>query len=164
MQPMDSEHSGALAAAPRGGSTMFRAVLCGILLFATCNPVLADDGNAAASALEPWIAHVAITVLGSLVAIHFALEAFARPVEIDNAPTFPRYMTSRQQYRLGSWLFVLFACGFFLLLVYEHVVEAASVFEQELPGLIKEALKAPRTRARPTWSSSSSWASCISIC
>lgn len=128
---------------------MLRALVSVSLFLAACTPVLAQEGNAAA--LEPWIAHVAITVLGAFVAIHFALEAFARPVEIDNAPTFPRYMTSRQQYRLGRWLFVLFACGFFLLLVYEHrqVVEAASVFEESLPGLVKEALKAAKNETAP---------------
>jgi hypothetical protein len=125
---------------------MLRILSFGTLLVAACSPALAYDVNApsVAPVMDPWIVHAAITVLGSFVAIRFALEAFARPVQIANAPTFPKYMTSRQQYRLGSWLFVIFAWGFFLLLIYEHrqVVAAVSVFENELPGSVKNALMA----------------------
>src|SRR5262249_20744617 len=60
------------------------------------------------------------TVLGILVAARLALQAFGRAVPVGGVPTFPRYMTSRHLYRLGRWLFALFACSFFVLLVYEH--------------------------------------------
>src|SRR5260221_11026738 len=43
-------------------------------------------------------------------------------------------------------MFVIFACGFFLLLVYEHrqVVEVAVVFQKELPQIIHDWLEAAR--------------------
>ena len=43
-------------------------------------------------------------------------------------------------------MFVIFACGFFLLLVYEHrqVVEVASVFQKELPEVIRDWLEAAK--------------------
>jgi hypothetical protein len=122
---------------------MLRVLLSGCFLLAAGTSALAEEVRAASS-FEPWIGHIAITVLGCLVAIHLAFEAFARPVQIANAPTFPKYMTSPLQYRLGSWIFVLFACSFFLLLVYEHrqVATAVSLFENDLPQFGKSALKA----------------------
>lgn len=127
---------------------MVRILVSGIVLFAACSPALAEEADAAAGML-PWLTHVAITVLGMALAMRLALQAFGRrAVQVANVPTFPRYMTSPQQYRLGSWMFVIFACGFFLLLVYEHrqVVAAAAVFEDWLP---KNILSAVRDESAP---------------
>ena len=100
---------------------MVRALLAGISLLVVCAPALAQQGEAAAdmpSLSAPWFAHLAITLIGMMFAVRLALEAFARrPVSLADIPTVPRYLTSPQQYRLGSWMFVIFACGFFLLLV-----------------------------------------------
>jgi hypothetical protein len=111
-----------------------RILLSGILLFALCSPAIAQDVVTAVDYF-PRLAHVAITVLGAAVAIKLALEAFARrEVSVANVPTFPKYMTSPQQYRLGSFSFAAFAAGFFLLLVYRHkeVAEVSKVFGQGL--------------------------------
>jgi len=117
---------------------MVRAPLSGISLLVACAPALAQQGEPAADMLPslsaPWLAHLAITLIGMMFAVRLALEAFARrSVSLADIPTVPRYLTSPQQYRLGSWMFVIFACGFFLLLVYEHrqVVEVAVVFQKD---------------------------------
>jgi len=117
---------------------MVRAPLSGISLLVACAPALAQQGEPAADVLPslsaPWLAHLAITLIGMMFAVRLALEAFARrSVSLADIPTVPRYLTSPQQYRLGSWMFVIFACGFFLLLVYEHrqVVEVAVVFQKD---------------------------------
>jgi len=117
---------------------MVRALLSGISLLVACAPALAQQGEPAADVLPslsaPWLAHLAITLIGMMFAVRLALEAFARrSVSLADIPTVPRYLTSPQQYRLGSWMFVIFACGFFLLLVYEHrqVVEVAVVFQKD---------------------------------
>jgi hypothetical protein len=117
---------------------MVRALLSGISLLVACAPALAQQGEPAADMLPslsaPWLAHLAITLIGMMFAVRLALEAFARrSVSLADIPTVPRYLTSPQQYRLGSWMFVIFACGFFLLLVYEHrqVVEVAVVFQKD---------------------------------
>ena len=122
---------------------MLRILISGFFLFAVCDPALAQPDEPPWTH-EEWIAHVAITVLGCFIAVHLALQAFARPVQIANAPTFPKYMTSPQQYRLGSFIFIVFACSFFLLLVFlhRHVVAAASVFQPQLPQLGQTAFKA----------------------
>src|SRR6516165_10397366 len=119
-----------------GASDMVRALLSGISLLVVCAPALAQQGEPAtdASLSVPWFAHLAITLIGMVFAVRLALEAFARrSVSLADIPTVPRYLTSPQQYRLGSWMFVIFACGFFLLLVYEHrqVVEVAVVFQKD---------------------------------
>jgi len=130
---------------------MVRALLSGISLLVACAPALAQQGDLAADMLPslsaPWLAHLAITLIGMMFAVRLALEAFARrSVSLADIPTVPRYLTSPQQYRLGSWMFVIFACGFFLLLVYEHrqVVEVAVVFQKELPQIIHDWLEAAR--------------------
>src|SRR5438034_2237373 len=134
-----------------GVSDMVRALLSGISLLVACAPALAQQGEPAADMLPslsaPWLAHLAITLIGMMFAVRLALEAFARrSVSLADIPTVPRYLTSPQQYRLGSWMFVIFACGFFLLLVSEHrqVVEVAAGLQQELPQLIHHWLEAAR--------------------
>jgi len=128
---------------------MVRALLSGISLLIACAPALAQQGEPAAdmSLSVPWLTHLAITLIGMMFAVRLALEAFdRRSLSVADVPTVPRYMTSPQQYRLGSWMFVIFACGFFLLLVYEHrqVVEVASVFQKELPEVIRDWLEAAK--------------------
>lgn len=123
---------------------MGRALLAAILLCAACSPALADQGYSLAE-VPPWITHGAMTVLGTLVAMRLAWTAFGRrSVQVANVPTFPKYMTSPQQYRFGGCIFAIFACGFFLLLVYEHrqVVAAASAIGmgEWLPKEIVEAI------------------------
>jgi hypothetical protein len=122
---------------------MLRILISGVFLFAACAPALAQPAEAP-STPEEWIAQIAFTVLGCFVAIHLALQAFARPVQIANAPTFPKYMTSPRQYRLGSIIFIAFACSFFLLLVFLHrqVIPAASLFQGQLPQVGQTAFKA----------------------
>jgi hypothetical protein len=147
---------------------VLRTLSSGILLLAAFSPALAEGVNASpTSDWDPnWIAHVAMTVLGSFVAAHLALEAFARPVQIANAPTFPKYMTSPQQYRLGSWIFVMFACVFFLLLVYAHreVVVAARIFEKELPEVVKGAFTAVTDETAPYFLVVITMGGCICTC
>jgi hypothetical protein len=95
---------------------------------AICGPALAEDAVAAVSEsanngmqeMAPPLVYWAITILGMAVAAHLALQAFGRAVPVANVPTFPIYMTTRQQYWLGGWSFVAFACGFFLLLIQQH--------------------------------------------
>jgi hypothetical protein len=121
-----------------------RILLSGILLFALCSPAFAQDVVTPVDHL-PWLAHAAITVLGAAVAIKLAFEAFARrEVSVANVPTFPKYMTSPQQYRLGSFSFAAFAAGFFLLLIYRHkeVAAVSKVFGEGLSKSIIEAVEA----------------------
>src|SRR6516164_7078168 len=139
-----------------GVSDMVRALLSGISLLVACAPALAQQGEPAADVLPSlsalWLAHLAITLIGMMFAVRLALEAFARrSVSLADIPTVPRYLTSPQQYRLGSWMFVIFACGFFLLLVYEHrqVVEVAGVFQKELPEVIRDWLEAAKGESLP---------------
>ena len=92
---------------------------------------------------------MAITVLGAAVAIKLAFEAFARrEVSVANVPTFPKYMTSPQQYRLGSFSFAAFAAGFFLLLIYRHK-EVAAVSKVFGEGLSKSIIDAVEADAAP---------------
>lgn len=92
------------------------------------------------------IAQWAFTVLGVAMAGRMAWQAFGRsPVPVADVPTFPRYMTSRGQYQLGSWTFAALASLFFFLLVFEHrqVFELASVLSSYLPdGILKTLLDA----------------------
>jgi hypothetical protein len=107
---------------------MKRILLGAGLLFsitlALCGPALSEglpDGQGGGTQdVPPQLVHWAITILGIIVAARLALQAFGRAVPVANVPTFPIYMTSRQQYQLGAWTFAAFACGFFLLLVHEH--------------------------------------------
>jgi hypothetical protein len=80
----------------------------------------ADQVGDAASDLVPSLVRWSITLLGLVVAGRLAWQAFGRAVNIAEVPTFPRYMTTRQQYRLGGFIFVVFSCGFFLLLIHEN--------------------------------------------
>ena len=92
----------------------------------------------------PWLSHVAMTALGVAVAIRLAHQAFGRrEVDVASVPTFPKYMTSPRQYRLGNIVFIIFASGFFLLLVYAHkeVAAVADVFGEGLPKNILSAIK-----------------------
>jgi hypothetical protein len=89
------------------------------MFLAVCGPALAQEGGGSHE-MAPQLYHWAITALGMVAAARWALLAFGRAVPIADVPTFPIYMASRQQYRLGGWAFVAFACGFFLLLVHEH--------------------------------------------
>ena len=121
---------------------MIRALLPFMWLVAACGSALADDGSPLLEQFHGLI-HPTITLFGTAVAAKLALDAFGRrPVPVADVPTFPRYMTSPQQYRLGKWMFVVFACGFFLLLVYDHreVVAAAAVFGDWVPKNILPAV------------------------
>jgi hypothetical protein len=123
-------------------------LLTGILLLAICSPAVAQEAVAQSSSWFtqnlPWLGHMAMTFGGVGVAIGLAYQAFGRrQVNVANVPTFPKYMTSPQQYRLGSIVFVIFASGFFLLLVYEHkeVARVADLFGEGLAKNIIDAIK-----------------------
>ena len=78
---------------------MVRALLSGISLLVACAPALAQQGEPAADVLPslsaPWLAHLAITLIGMMFAVRLALEAFARrPVSLADIPTVPRYLTN----------------------------------------------------------------------
>jgi hypothetical protein len=130
-------------------------LLSGILLLAICTPAVAQETGAVAgnsswlSQNLPWLSHMAMTVGGVGLAMRWAYDAFGRrEVNVADVPTFPKYMTSPQQYRLGSLIFVVFASAFFLLLVYRHkeVVAVAQVFGE---GLSKDIIAAVETDAAP---------------
>jgi hypothetical protein len=92
---------------------------------------------------------MAMTVGGVGLAMRWAYDAFGRrEVNVADVPTFPKYMTSPQQYRLGSLIFVTFVSAFFLLLVYRHkeVVAVANVFGE---GLGKDIIAAVEADAAP---------------
>jgi hypothetical protein len=102
---------------------MIRILLAAISFFAICCPALAEDGVQAGHGMPgmvPQLTHWTLTLLGMGFAARLALQAFGRAVPVEDVPTFPKYMTSQQQYRLGVWAYAIFACGFFLLLVHEH--------------------------------------------
>lgn len=123
-------------------------LLSGILLFALCSPALAQD---AATVADPLLrlAHVAITVLGAAVAFKLAFDAFARrEVSVANMPTFPKYMSNPQQYRLGSLSFAAFAALFYMLLIYRHK-EVAAVSKVFGEGLSKSVIDAVEADAAP---------------
>lgn len=109
---------------------MVRILALAIAFFAICSPALAQQVDALGNTFE--LASLAFTVLATAVAAKLAFDAFGRrSVPVANVPTFPRYMTSRLQYRLGTLTFVILACGLFLLLVHEHrqVIKVASLFD-----------------------------------
>jgi hypothetical protein len=123
-------------------------LLSGLLLFALCSPAFAEE---AVAQNLPWVndqlrslSHTLMTVGGVGIAIGLAYQAFGRrQVNVANVPTFPKYMTNPQQYRLGSIVFIIFASGFFLLLVYEHkeVARVADLFGEGLAKNIIDAIK-----------------------
>ena len=120
---------------------MTRLLLAIISVFAICSPAFAQQSAApAAWPIAPDLVQLAVTVLGMLVAARLASDAFARrAVPVADVPTFPRYMTSRAQYRLGNAIFIAFASGFFLFLIYAHrdIIAVASAFGDVIPkGLI----------------------------
>jgi hypothetical protein len=124
-----------------------KRILAGAGLFfatftAICSPAFAQAADGAFD--MPHVAHWAITALGLLMAGRLALTAFGRAVPVAEVPTFPKYMTSPQQYRFGGWAFVAFACGFFLLLVQEH--EGVILLGKGIiPDFIKDAVSAKST-------------------
>jgi hypothetical protein len=101
---------------------MARVLLCCMMFFATCLPALAQNDVVATVQLpDSNLVHWIITLGGTLWAALLASRAFNRPaIPIADVPTVPMFMTSRNQYQLGSWIFVILACGFFLLLVRLH--------------------------------------------
>lgn len=121
---------------------MARSVPFVIASVLVSSPALADQGGNTAGDLLPQAVQWAITLLGLAVAARLAWQAFGRAVPVANVPTFPKYMTSHRQYLLGSSAFVLFACGFFLLLVHEHrqVITLAALVPA-IPDVILEAVK-----------------------
>jgi hypothetical protein len=122
---------------------MARILLAVILSIAICSPASAEPAHALD--IFPNLIQWAITALVIVAAGRLAFDAFARrSVPVADVPTFPRYMTSRGQYLLGSWFFIGFACGFFLLLVYAHrqVIDTASMFGGDvIPKNILDAVK-----------------------
>jgi hypothetical protein len=122
---------------------MARILLAIILSIAICSPASAEPAHALD--ISPNLIQWAITALVIVAAGRLAFDAFARrSVPVADVPTFPRYMTSRGQYLLGSWFFIGFACGFFLLLVYAHrqVIDTASMFGADvIPKNILDAVK-----------------------
>src|SRR5688572_18881849 len=90
-----------------------------------------------------FYAHVAVTALGLFFAVRMADQAFGRrALPLADTPTFPRYMTSRGQYLLGSWLFIVFAAFVFLLIVYLHkeVIQVAELAGAPVPKTVSEAV------------------------
>jgi hypothetical protein len=139
-------------------------LLSGILLFALCSPAFAEEAGPVAQNLSwlsqnfpwlshksnlLWLSHVAMAAGGMGLAMRWAYDAFGRrEVSVADVPTFPKYMTNPQQYRLGSLIFVACAGVFFLVLVYRHeeVVAVAKVFGVG-PG--KEIMDAVEAKAAP---------------
>jgi hypothetical protein len=122
-----------------------RILLAGILLLAICAPAYAQDLGSVGENFS-WV-HLAMTVLGVAVAVRLAFLAFERrALSVAEVPTFPKYMTCRQDYRLGICMFMIFASGFFLLLVCAHdevaaLAALANKFGVGLPKEIIDGLK-----------------------
>jgi hypothetical protein len=108
------------------------------IFLSICGPAFAQENNDT-NGMAPQLALWAIMILGVVWAARLAWQAFGRAVPVANVPTFPIYMTSRQQYRFGGGTFVVFACGFFLLLVQEHrqVLELAKPLHIIPEGIIE---------------------------
>jgi hypothetical protein len=128
---------------------MMRAFLSCIIVFAAIGPALAQ------SDLQQFVDnssfHWVITIGGTLWAALLALRAFNRPSRlVADVATCPVYMTSRFQYHLGSVAFVVFACGFFLLLVHFHQ-EVVGLFNiLPVPASISNAvIDAVKDRSAP---------------
>jgi hypothetical protein len=118
-------------------------LICLIFLMLGGDAAWAQELNGLPDAAAMWWAHLALTVLGALVAVRCAYQAFGRrSLQLAEVPTFPKYMTSAQQYRLGSLVYVIFAASFFLLLVYLHkeVVSVAQVFGEPISRTIIDAV------------------------
>jgi hypothetical protein len=124
-----------------------RILLAGILLLAICAPAYAQDVGALAPNVS-W-PHLAMTALGITVAVRLAFLAFERrALKVADDPTFPKYMTCQRDYRLGICMFMTFASGFFLLLVFAHdevaaLATLANKFGARLPKGIIDGLKDP---------------------
>jgi hypothetical protein len=124
-----------------------RILVAGILLLAICAPAYAQGSGPVAQNIS-W-PHLAMTVLGIIVAVRLAFLAFERrALKVADVPTFPKYMTCQRDYRLGICMFMIFASGFFLLLVYAHdevaaLVALANKFGAHLPKGIIDGLKDP---------------------
>jgi hypothetical protein len=121
--------------------TLMGAALFFSSFIAICDPALAQAANGTFE-VDAQVVHWAITGLGMVVAAKLAMAAFGRAVPIADVPTFPIYMTSRKQYRLGGWAFVAFACGFFLLLIHEHrdvilLAQESHIIPDAIMGAIK---------------------------
>ena len=124
---------------------MTHILLAIISLFAICSSASAEEAQAlSAWPAGPDLVQLAVTLLGMLVAARLASNAFARrSVPVADVPTFPRYMTSRTQYRLGNAIFIAFACIFFLFLIYAHreIIDVASAFDGVVPKGLVTAVK-----------------------
>ena len=121
---------------------MARILFLAISLFALCTPASAQQAHGLQ--IQPNLIQLAVTLLGMVFAARLASVAFARrAVPVADVPTFPKYMTSRMQYRIGSSIFIAFACALFLLLVYAHrdVIAVASMFGGMIPKNILDAVK-----------------------
>ncbi len=121
---------------------MARIILAIVALTFVSSQAFADQAIDTALERLPSVVHWIITLLGLVVAARLAWQAFGRAVNIAEGATFPRYMTSRQQFRLGSFVFVVFACGFFLLLIQENrdVIALAQLFPV-IPQVLVDAAK-----------------------
>src|SRR3569833_211080 len=119
--------------------SLTRILLFSSLLLLICGPAHAAPADNPPSQIDVTVTHLAITILGLVVAARLAWQAFARDVTVAEFPTIPRYMTSRRQYLLGSAAFVLFSCGFCLALtqVYRDVI--ALLPPGEIPAGIGDA-------------------------
>jgi hypothetical protein len=72
---------------------MVRALVICIVIFATCDLALAQQGDGVTD--FPTIANWAITFGGTFLAARWASDAFNRPSRpVADQPTFPEYMTS----------------------------------------------------------------------
>src|SRR5208337_3261867 len=99
---------------------------------AACCPALAQQSGSAPDAPSWWI-HWVVTLLGVAMAGRLAAQAFDRRyVPVADLPTLPKYMTNPSQYRFGSWIFIIFACGFFFLLIQDQqeVIATLDVFKE----------------------------------
>ena len=125
---------------------MVRSLLLIIFSFIV-TPAFADQGGDSAGDMLPQLAHWGITLLGLVLAARLAWQAFDRALPVANVPTFPRYMTSRQLYLLGNLAFILFACGFFLLLIHENrqVIMLAPL----IPAIPEPILQAAKNQSPP---------------
>jgi len=115
--------------------------ICLVFMVLAAGPALAQETNAFLG--DPlWWAHAGFTGLAVIAAGRCAYQAFNRPpLQLADVPTFPKYMTSSPQYRLGSCIYVLFATGFFLLLVYlyREVVSVMQAFGAPVPIKVADA-------------------------
>jgi hypothetical protein len=120
--------------------------MCFVFMMLAADPALAQEKDIFSDPVVMWWAHSILTVLGLLVAVRCAYQAFGRrELELAEAPTFPKYMTSPRQYRLGSLVYVIFAAISFLLLVYLHkeVIPVIELFGGPLSEKIIKALENP---------------------